>query len=296
MARGLAPRHLLKQKKLYMSNTSKIVKDKTIIITGAAQGFGAGIATELFRQGANIIIADIKKGEGKELSEELNAGGRMNRAIFLPCDVSDFDSVSAVMAAADKELASIDVLISNAGILYAGSLDEMNSETFKLVTQVNYTGYFNCVKAVTPYMKNQHREDPGRFMDIIQVNSKSGLQGSLKNFAYAGSKFGGIGLTQSFALELIQYNIKVNSICPGNYFEGPLWSDPETGLFRQYLDTGKVPGAKTIADVRAHYEKQVPMGRGCRVPDVVKAINYVIDQEYETGQAIPVTGGQVMLK
>ncbi len=269
---------------------------KTVIITGAARGYGAGIATELFRQGANIIIADIKKEEGNELSNELNARGRMNRAIFLPCDVSDFDSVSAMMASVDKELGSIDVLISNAGILYAGSLDEMESETFKLVTLVNYTGYFNCVKAVTPYMKNQHEKDPGRFMDIIQVNSKSGLQGSLKNFAYAGSKFGGIGLTQSFALELIQYNIKVNSVCPGNYFEGPLWSDPETGLFRQYLDTGKVPGANKIADVRAHYEKQVPMGRGCRVSDVVKAINYVIDQEYETGQAIPVTGGQVMLK
>jgi len=270
--------------------------EKTVIITGAARGFGAGITIELFSQGANIIIADIKDEEGKKLTGELNARGRMNRAIFLPCDVSDFNSVSAMIASSFKEFGRIDVLISNAGILHAGSLDELEPETFKLVTEVNYIGYFNCVKAVSPYMKKQHKTDPGKFMDIIQVNSKSGLQGSLKNFAYAGSKFGGIGLTQSFALELINYNIKVNSICPGNYFEGPLWSDPETGLFRQYLDTGKVPGAKTIEDVRAHYEKQVPMGRGCRVSDVVKAINYIIDQEYETGQAIPVTGGQVMLK
>jgi len=269
---------------------------KTVIITGAARGFGAGIASELFNQGANIIIADIKEDEGEKLASELNARGSKNRAIFLPCDVSDFDSVSAMIASAAERFGSIDVLISNAGILHAGSLDEMDSETFERIAQVNYTGYFNCVKAVSPYMKNQHKKDPGRFMDIIQINSKSGLQGSLKNFAYAGSKFGGIGLTQSFALELIQYNIKVNSICPGNYFEGPLWSDPEKGLFRQYLDTGKVPRAKTIEDVRAHYEKQVPIGRGCRVNDVVKAIGYVIDQEYETGQAVPVTGGQIMLK
>ena len=226
----------------------------------------------------------------------MNRRNRDNRAIFLTCDVSDFNSVSAMIALAFEEFRSIDILISNAGILHAGSLDEMDVETFELVTKVNYMGYFNCVKAISPYMKKQHSEDPCRFMDIIQVNSKSGLQGSLKNFAYAGSKFGGIGLTQSFALDLIEYNIKVNSICPGNYFEGPLWSDPETGLFRQYLDAGKVQGAKTIKDVRAHYEKQVPMGRGCRVSDVVKAINYVIDQEYETGQAIPVTGGQLMLK
>ena len=67
--------------------------------------------------------------------------------------------------------------------------------------------------------------------------------------------------------------------------------DPEL----QYLETGKVPGAKTIADVRKHYEALVPMGRGCEVEDVYKALRYIVDQKYETGQAVPVTGGQVML-
>ncbi len=279
-----------------MDKSNDRLKQKRVIITGGAQGFGAGIARELFKQGANIVLADIKEKEGKTLASEMNRRNRGNRAIFLTCDVSDFNSVSTMITLAFEEFRSIDILISNAGILHAGSLDEMDVETFELVTKVNYMGYFNCVKAVSPYMKKQHEENPGRFMDIIQINSKSGLKGSLKNFAYAGSKFGSIGLTQSFALELIEYNIKVNSICPGNYFEGPLWSDPETGLLRQYLDAGKVQGAKSIKDVRAHYEEQVPMGRGCRVSDVVKAINYVIEQEYETGQAIPVTGGQVMLK
>ncbi|HDZ42017.1 MAG TPA: SDR family NAD(P)-dependent oxidoreductase [Bacteroidetes bacterium] len=279
-----------------MSNTSEIVKDKTIIITGGAQGFGAGIARELFGQGASIVLADIKEEEGKALAAGLNERKSCNRVLFAACDVSDYDSVAAMAATVAGEFGWIDTLISNAGILYAGSLDEMDTETFELVTKVNYTGYFNCVRAVSPYMKKQHAEVPQRFMDIIQINSKSGLKGSFRNFAYAGSKFGGIGLTQSFALELIPYNIKVNAICPGNYFEGPLWADPETGLFRQYLDAGKVPGAKTIDDVKRHYEKQVPARRGCRVSDVVKAINYIIAQEYETGQAIPVTGGQLMLK
>ena len=89
--------------------------------------------------------------------------------------------------------------------------------------------------------------------------------------------------------------IKVNSICPGNFLDGPLWSDPDRGLFVQYLNTGKVPGAKTIADVRAFYEAKVPMKRGCTTEDVMKAVRYVVDQRYETGQAIPVTGGQLML-
>ncbi len=132
-------------------------------------------------------------------------------------------------------------------------------------------------------------------MDILPINSKSGLEGSKRNFAYAGSKFGGIGLTQSFALELVPYNIKVNAVCPGNFFDGPLWSDPERGLFVQYLRAGKVEGAKTIDDVRAFYMSKVPMGRGCVPADVVRAILYLHEQEYETGQALPVSGGQTML-
>jgi NAD(P)-dependent dehydrogenase (short-subunit alcohol dehydrogenase family) len=151
------------------------------------------------------------------------------------------------------------------------------------------------IKAVTPVMKLQTKYQAGLFTDIIQINSKSGLKGSNKNFAYAGGKFGGVGLTQSFALELMPYHIKVNAICPGNYFDGPLWSDPVNGLFVQYLKAGKVPGAKTIEDVKRFYEMQVPAQRGCRVEDVMKAIYYLVDQEYETGQGVPVTGGQIML-
>jgi len=144
-------------------------------------------------------------------------------------------------------------------------------------------------------MKIQTDMKQDYFADIIQINSKSGLKGSNKNFAYAGAKFGGIGLTQSFALELMPHRIKVNAVCPGNFFEGPLWSDPEKGLFVQYLNANKVPGAKSIDDVKKHYESQVPAGRGCRVKDVVRALFYAMEQEYETGQAIPVTGGQNML-
>jgi NAD(P)-dependent dehydrogenase (short-subunit alcohol dehydrogenase family) len=272
------------------------LENKIVIVTGAAQGFGAGIAEILHNEGANIIVADLNEEKGIEFANELNSRKTKNKAHFVSVNVSDSQSVKSLVDKTVLQFGGLDAMISNAGILRAGSLDEMDQATFELMTKVNYTGYFLCAKYAQPVMKMQNRTKSGYFTDIIQINSKSGLKGSNKNFAYAGGKFGGIGLTQSFALELMPFNIKVNSICPGNFFDGPLWSDPENGLFVQYLKAGKVPGAKTIADVKAFYEAQVPAGRGCTAEDVAKAIFYVIDQQYETGQAVPVTGGQEMLR
>jgi len=269
--------------------------NKIIIVTGAAQGFGEGIAQDLFNEGANVVIADLNREKGLELESGLNQKARNNRALFIQTDVSDAKSVKSMITSTVAGFGGLDAIISNAGILHAGGLDEMSPEVFERMTRVNYTGYFLCAKYASAVMKTQASYRRGYFTDIIQINSKSGLRGSKKNFTYAGGKFGGIGLTQSFALELIDYQIKVNSICPGNFFDGPLWSDPEHGLFVQYLKSGKVPNAKTIADVKHYYESLVPARRGCTVADVMKAVYYVMEQEYETGQAIPVTGGQVML-
>jgi sorbitol-6-phosphate 2-dehydrogenase len=273
----------------------KPLYNRVVAITGGAMGYGEGIARQLFDEGANVVIMDINAIEGARLAGELNEQQLPNRAFFVKADVTSLESMKNAVYETILEFSGLDVMISNAGVLKAGSIEELDEESFDFVTRVNYRGYFNCVKAVVPVMKLQNRFSDSNFGDIIQINSKSGLEGSSKNFAYAGSKFAGIGLTHSFAMELMGNRIKVNAICPGNFFEGPLWSDPVNGLFIQYLNAGKVPGAKTIEDVKRHYESKVPAGRGCRVEDVVKAIKYVIDQEYETGQAIPVTGGQVML-
>ena len=272
------------------------VNSKIFIVTGAAQGFGCGIVENLFKEGANIVIADINIEKGEKISDKLNKLRRQNKAIFVETDVVNPQSVENMIYLTVTEFGGLDVIISNAGILMAGSLDDMEPDMFEKVTKVNYIGYYHCAKYASRVLKVQNKYKKNYFTDIIQINSKSGLKGSNKNFAYAGGKFGGIGLTQSFALELMEYNIKVNSICPGNYFEGPLWSDPETGLFVQYLKAGKVAGAKTIDDIKRYYEKQVPAGRGCRIEDIMKAVFYAIEQQYETGQAIPVTGGQIMIR
>lgn len=276
------------RKKIAAGHSGGRLDGKVVVVTGAAQGFGLGIAQELAKEGAHLVLGDLNLAQAQVEAEKL--GGRA-----LEVNVSDEHSTKDFVAQICEIYGGADVFISNAGVLRAGSVMTQPVADFDLVTAVNYKGYFLCVQAIAPTMAIQHRTAPDVWFDIIEINSKSGLEGSKRNFAYAGSKFGGIGLTQSFALELVEDGIKVNAICPGNYLDGPLWMDPERGLFVQYLEAGKVPGAKTIDDVREFYEAKVPMRRGCVPADLATAIYYIVEQTYETGQAVPVTGGQNML-
>ena len=263
---------------------------KITIVTGTAQGFGKGIAEELYKEGAIVVIADMNLPLAETVAAEMG-----ERACAIAVNVSDEDSVANLVGQVVEKFGGLDLMVANAGVVRSGPIAEFEKKDFEFVTSINYTGLFLTCKYAAIIMEAQHEADPEGTFDIVTISSKSGLEGSNKNFAYAGSKFGGIGLVQSWAKELCAYNIKVNAVCPGNYLDGPLWSDPVRGLFVQYLEAGKVPGAKTVDDVRRYYESLVPMNRGCLPIDVARAVMYCVEQKYETGQAIPVTGGQIML-
>lgn len=278
------------------SATAGRLKGKVAVVTGAAQGFGLEIAQGLAAEGAHVALADVNEGGVAAAAAELATNYGAKTALAVAMNVTDGESIGHAIDQIVRTYGGFDIFISNAGVLRAESVKTQSESDFDFVTDVNYKGYFLCVQGAAPILAAQNLANPQYRSDIIQINSKSGLAGSKKNFAYAGSKFGGIGLTQSFALELVDDGIKVNAVCPGNFLDGPLWSDPDKGLFVQYLRTGKVPGAKTIAGVKLAYEAKVPMGRGCTTADVLKAILYIVEQQYETGQALPVTGGQEMLR
>jgi sorbitol-6-phosphate 2-dehydrogenase len=276
-------------------NRADVVKNRVALVTGGAQGFGEELSRGLAANGAVVFIADLNMEGAEKLARILNEEYKKTTAFPVAVNVSDEASVMAMTETIALTAGGLDLCVSNAGVLRAASILEQDISSFKFVTEVNYIAFAVVSKHCALLMKGQNQAAPGWNTDIIQINSKSGLDGSNKNGSYAGSKFGGIGLVQSFAKELVAYHIKVNAVCPGNFLDGPLWSDPDKGLFVQYLKTGKVPGAKTIQDVRDFYESRVPMNRGCRGRDVLRALLYAVEQEYETGQAIPVTGGQLML-
>jgi sorbitol-6-phosphate 2-dehydrogenase len=260
----------------------KTLQDRVAIVTGGAQGLGEAICRRLVREGAHVVVADLNLAGAERVTAEI-AAQTGQRAVAAGVDVTAEDQVAAMVDRAVDEFGRLDVLVSNAGILVAGPVDEFPAGKWRAVIDVNLVGYFLCAKHAARVMK------PQRSGVIIQINSKSGKKGSYKSSAYAASKFGGIGLTQSIALELAEYNVRVNAVCPGNLLDSPLWVD---SLYRQYAKKWGI----TEEEVRQRYIDQVPMKRGCTYEDVCNVVVFLASDQasYMTGQAVNVTGGQEM--
>jgi sorbitol-6-phosphate 2-dehydrogenase len=254
------------------------LEGKVAVITGGAQGLGQALSQRLSDEGAKVVIGDINL-EGAQ-----KTAASLKDAIAAKVDINKYAECENLMKQAVDKYGKIDLLVCNAAILMSGAIGEFDPEKWKLVIDVNLCGFFNTAKAACVYFKKQG------YGNIIEINSKSGKKGSAKNSAYAASKFGGIGLVQSLALELAGENIRVNAICPGNMLDSPLWVN---SLFKQYAKNQGI----TEAEVRQKYIDMVPMKRGCTYEDVANVLIFLAGEEssYMTGQAINVTGGQQMM-
>jgi sorbitol-6-phosphate 2-dehydrogenase len=261
---------------------SPSLNNRIAVVTGGGQGLGAAICLRLALEGADVVVADLNEANAQmAAAEAARASGR--RTLAIRCDVTSEAQVQTLMQQAVAEFGRIDILVANAGILISGPVEEFPLEKWQAVINVNLVGYFLCAKHVVPIMKQQ------RSGSIIQINSKSGKKGSYKNSAYAASKFAGIGLTQSIALELAEFGVRVNAICPGNLLDSPLWKD---SLFKQFAQNQGI----SEEEVRKKYVDQVPMKRPCTYEDVCNIVAFLASDQssYMTGQAINVTGGQEM--
>jgi len=256
--------------------------DKVAIVTGAGQGLGEALAHRLGREGAHVVVADIADERAESVAKAITEGYGV-QTMWTHADVTDVAQSEAMVDKTVERFGRLDILVSNAGVLFSGPVDEIDPARWRLVIEVNLIGYYNVARAAARVMKAQGSGC------IIQINSKSGKKGSNKNSAYAASKFGGIGLTQSLALELAEHQVRVNAICPGNLLDSPLWVD---SLYAQYAERWGI----TEEEVRQRYLAQVPLGRGCTYEDVANVLIFLASDgaSYMTGQAINVTGGQEM--
>ena len=257
--------------------------DRVAIVTGAAQGLGEALALRLAREGCTAVtLVDMNLEKVQAAAAGITEATGVP-TLALKVNVTDEAQVADMVEQTRSRFGSVDILVANAGILKAFDILEFSASDWRAVIEVNLVGYFLCAQAAARVMVEQKRGA------IIQINSKSGKKGSFKNSAYASSKFGGIGLTQSIALDLAPHGVRVNAICPGNLLDGTLW---QQSLYEQYARNQGI----SAEDVRKKYESQVPLGRGCTYEDVCNVAVFLAsdDSSYMTGQAINVTGGQEM--
>lgn len=255
--------------------------NKVAIVTGAGQGLGEAIAIRLAQEGCKVTVADINLPSVEIVAQRIKE--IRGNSLPLEVDVTKSNQVKSMVKETVTEFGCLDILVENAGIVKSYELTQFPEEDWRRIIEVNLAGYFLTAKEAAKVMKKQ------KSGVIIQINSKSGKKGSYWNSAYAASKFGGIGLTQSIALDLAPYNIRVNAVCPGNLLDSPLWVN---SLYEQYAKKWGI----SKKEVRKKYENGVPLGRGCQYEDVANVVVFLASDEasYMTGQAINVTGGEEM--
>ena len=257
------------------------LNNKIAIVTGAAQGLGEHLAQRLVKEGASVALWDISDAVLK--TAEKIAAEFPGQASGYVVNVTKEKEVDDTAQDVVKRYGRLDIMVANAGIVRAYEITDFPLADWQQTIEVNLTGYFICARTAARIMKKQ------KSGTIIEINSKSGKKGSYKNCAYAASKFGGIGLTQSIALDLAPYGVRVNAICPGNLLDSPLWVN---SLFDQYAKKWGI----SKEEVRKKYIDQVPLGRSCTYEDVANVVVFLAGEQssYMTGQAINVTGGQEM--
>lgn len=252
------------------------LKDSLAIITGAAEGIGKGIAERFAREGARVVVADIRRDPAEQTAQVI---GRS--ALALEVDVSDRSSVETLVATVEKDAGPIDILVNNAGVSDIVPFLELDDATWDRHIDINLKGTFLCAQSVLKCMA------PRRRGKIINLSSQSGKKGTSQYQAYCASKFGIIGLTQSLAAEFASHNITVNAICPGFVFT-PLWER----MLPDYAAKRNI----SVEQVRDYVIGRIPLGRLCTPEDVAGVAAFLAskDADYITGQAINVTGGAVM--
>ena len=240
---------------------------KVAVVTGSGRGIGAGIAKVFAKAGAKVVVASRNKDECDLVVSQIKKAG--GEAWCMSCDVSKESDVKRLIDETVKRYRSLDILVNNAGVYEVGPVEQLSNTAWKHVQAIDLDGTFLCTKYAAQYMK---KKGWGR---IINISSIAGLEGFSASSAYCAAKFGVRGLTKTAAEDLAQYNITVNSICPGmiqTKMTDPFTKDPKT--LQQFLTN-------------------IPIKRIGKPEDIAYAALYLASEEasYVTGSELVVDGG-----
>ncbi|MFC2123620.1 SDR family NAD(P)-dependent oxidoreductase [Bacteroidota bacterium] len=246
----------------------KKFRNKHVLVTGGARGLGFEIATEFVKAGALVTIFDTHEQNLENARQKLSEG---NGKVFVHLvDVSNQDEVKKGITRAES-VAPVDILINNAGIAYETSFLEISAEEWRSILDINLTGMFFVAQEVCKLMA---RREKGI---VVNMGSKNGLDGEYGYAHYNSSKGGVAMLTKTMALELAQYNIRVNMVCPG-YIQTPMSEEIDSPEF--------------VANFANRY---IPMGRPGKPHEVAPMFLFLASDEssFITGQTFVIDGGQL---
>lgn len=257
---------------------------KTVAITGACRGIGAGIAERFARDGANLVMVSNAERVFETAAVLQDKYG--SAILALQVDVTDEEQVADLYQQAAARFGSIDVSIQNAGIITIDHFDSMPKTDFERVLAVNTTGVWLCCREAAKYMVKQ------RSGSLINTSSGQGRQGFIYTPHYAASKMGVIGITQSLAQELAPWNITVNAFCPG-IIESEMW-DYNDRVWGRILSSEEKTYGK--GELMAEWVQGIPLKRAGQPQDVAGLVAFLAsdDARYITGQTINVDGGLIM--
>ena len=254
-----------------------MVKDKVVMITGAAQGIGYEIGKSFAEQGGKVFLTDLQEEAVEKAAASLRELGY--EAAGLKCDVTSENDIETAISKCVEQFGTVDVLINNAGLQYVSMIEEFPTEKFELLIKVMLTAPFIAMKHVLPVMKKQ---GSGRVINMASIN---GLVGFAGKAAYNSAKHGVIGLTKVAALETAEHGITVNAVCPG-YVDTPLVRNQLSSL----AETRNVPLEKVLEEV---IFPLVPQKRLLAVEEIASYVMFLASDASKgiTGQASIIDGG-----
>jgi sorbitol-6-phosphate 2-dehydrogenase len=263
------------------------LKERIAIVTGAGSGLGRSVAVGIARAGASIAVLDINRSDANQTCNLIKDEMSEIAVIEILCDVTNESEVQKAVDDVHERFGNLDILANCAGIAPAGPLIDLSVEAWRQTLEVNLTGYFLMAKYSARLMISM-----GKGGSIINLSSKSGLDASKDNTPYNATKAGEVHMARGWAKELGQYNIRVNSVCPGNVFEGSkIWNS-------EYIEACAIKYGIKPEEVIPHYVNKQLLNIEIKGQDIADSVVFLASERARmiTGQTLVVDAGQVMVR